>query len=138
MKKITLILTIIIVCIITSASTDIVLNKITKKSTNIIDMAIKVDEKYGFNLDKDSLHFASVPPGSSSSRLLSFEGKDKEQIVSINATGEIAQWITYSKNNFKILPDENINITITAKVPSNIEMKKYDGKLLILNKRLWI
>lgn len=54
--------------------------------------------------------------------------------VNISVTGEIANWVTFNKNDFDIGRNETSTVTATVKVPSNITLGIYRGRVTIKGK----
>jgi len=54
--------------------------------------------------------------------------------VNITASGEIANWMTFNKNDFDIERDETSTVTATLKVPSNVILGIYRGRVRVKGK----
>ncbi|PIO06733.1 hypothetical protein COT47_02990, partial [Candidatus Woesearchaeota archaeon CG08_land_8_20_14_0_20_43_7] len=67
---------------------------------------------------------------------ITIDGDEKPHVIEFRATGEMADWMSYSKNNFQLMPGEKINLTIAANVPKNTSYGKYDGVLWMIAHKL--
>ncbi len=70
----------------------------------------------------------SIPKGSTGSYMLTIKGT-KLSNVTLSATGDIKNWITFSKNDFDVFG--STNVTIKIKVPSSASTRTYSGRLVI-------
>jgi len=90
----------------------------------------------GFDLNPEALTFGKVQPGQSATRDLIIKNEfDKKVKITIKAEGEIEKYISVSENNFYLKPGEETNITFTAHLPNDLEIRKYEGKINIFQKR---
>jgi hypothetical protein len=51
--------------------------------------------------------------------------------INITASGEIADWVTFNKNDFDIERDEVATVKVTVKVPSNASLDLYRGRVTV-------
>lgn len=49
--------------------------------------------------------------------------------VNVTASGEIAKWMTFNKNDFDVEGDESTSVTTTLKIPSDISVGIYKGRV---------
>jgi hypothetical protein len=79
------------------------------------------------------LAFGGVTPlGSSTRNLLISQNLDDVVKVKIILSGEFIDWVSISENNFKLKKGETKKIAFVAKVPQNVEHKKYHGKAVLV------
>jgi len=77
------------------------------------------------------LNFGWISPGSSAVRYIDI-GNDKQNArVKLSATGDFADWISVSKNNFLIRTGEQEEIALTAAVPAGAAAGNYTANLRI-------
>ncbi len=85
-----------------------------------------------FNLDKDAIHFGSIPVGSSGIRNIILES-DRGSFVIIKPMG--TDYLTASKNYFVMPANKPTEIELIVDVPLDAKVGKYEGKLLITLKK---
>jgi len=95
-----------------------------------MDLHVKGAKRVGFNVDTDAVHFGIVPPGASGERSVVVE-TDVEARIKIKSSGELAEWVSVSDNDFVLGRDELKKISITASVPTNAKTGKYEGEITI-------
>jgi hypothetical protein len=84
-------------------------------------MDVKIEEKVGFVLDNDALHFGSTYPGGSSQREVWFINNYTIPVkVRISNYGDLGPHVKVSDNNFWMGPDTRRMITFVATVPSDV------------------
>ncbi|MFH1511658.1 MAG: hypothetical protein ABIF10_08265 [Candidatus Woesearchaeota archaeon] len=102
-------------------------------------MKIIVDDYIGLDANSINLSFGAVPPGDSSHKLFTVRnvyGKDVR--VKIKPEGEFRDWVSFSPNNFVLLPDESKQIKASAKVPENYQMNRtLHGVFSVVFVRSW-
>jgi len=54
--------------------------------------------------------------------------------INITAGGEIARWITFNKDDFDIERDESSTVTATLKIPSDVSLGIYRGRITVKGK----
>ncbi len=100
------------------------------------DFKVKTSNFVAFNLDKDALHFGTVPPKGHSIRNMTFYNYyNFPVILSIKSKGDISDYISASQNNFVLEPNSSKDIAFTLTLPSNIESRQYNGTLKFYYKR---
>lgn len=103
---------------------------------NSIPIFVKVAPYVGLSVDKDKLHFGTVPRGGSSKRMLFLNNQDVyEKIVIADIGGSVRQFVTLSDNNFKLARDENKTLYVTISVPKDAEYGNYSGNLVLYFKK---
>jgi hypothetical protein len=104
-------------------------------NTQSVKTSFMVSEKVGFDLNKNELTFGSMQPGGSASRALTLENTfNREIIITLNAEGNIKDYLIASENDFILKPNEKKNITITAFSYKNQSYGNYTGKINIIFK----
>jgi hypothetical protein len=96
-----------------------------------MDVKVQKPMKIGFNIDDDALHFGIVPPGSNAVRSVVIENNQGSRFVVITKTGDFADWVSISENNFILEPltDKKINFRVT--IPSSAEQGNYTGSITV-------
>ncbi|MEW5896511.1 MAG: hypothetical protein AB1668_02360 [Nanoarchaeota archaeon] len=95
-----------------------------------LKMDLTIGDHLGVNLDNDAIHFGTVEQGKSYSlaREVVLSNNDaRSQRLSLSTEGELAQWLTLSERAVTLLPQQNKTITVTLKVPANLELGTYNG-----------
>ncbi|MCX6706858.1 MAG: hypothetical protein NT001_01815 [Candidatus Woesearchaeota archaeon] len=102
------------------------------------DMSVVVGNHIGFDTDTDLLAFGMIMPGSSSStRFINLDNyNDYPLMVEMKKTGEIAGWVTLSKENFIMDPHSNITLSTSAAAPPNAQLGNHTGKIRAVFKRV--
>jgi hypothetical protein len=98
------------------------------------DLNVLENNRYGFNVANDSLHFGILPAGGSADRDIFMRG-GKKSGVKIKAFGAIKDWVRTSDNNFLINEGEEKIVTIFMKVPLGTEKGFYNGTVKIYTYR---
>lgn len=77
-------------------------------------------------------HF-DVSGNKGSTETLDFTIKSSEGLTSVNltASGEMARWITFNKNDFDVASDSSTVVTATIKIPANASTGVYSGRVTI-------
>ena len=110
----------------------------------IIDADIYLTEKtVGFNLDKDRLHFGSVPRGQVSSyrHITVTNSADYGLDVILAGRGDLGKWVHFelpdgtSTNSFYLGAGEEMDLRVYAYPPSDAQRGKYEGQLIIIFKK---
>ena len=138
MKLSRLILLIFVLIFIFTGATAFIYYYLHKPEIIMINMDLSVEDSniIGMNSDTDALHFGTFPRGSSSTRKLEIaNNKDYLLFVNINISGNFAEWVNISQNNFILMPKENVRIEFKATVPEDAAYKVYDGTAYIVLRR---
>ncbi len=113
----------------------------TPVETKTFGMSLTVSTIIGFNNRNDSLYFGQVMPGGVSTRtIIARNDLYAPQLVKFSVSGNIAEFISTSDNNFLALGKDERQIKVSASVPAYLngaEKKTYTGTLLITMKRLY-
>ena len=137
MKRNTLLILIVFVCIITSIATYVIMQIVNIESVRTIPMDVRVEKSYGFNVDTDAVHFGSLPPGAGGTRIFSINGDNRQHTVEIISSGDIGQWVSISPREFNLAADETINVSVSVSVPRDASQGLHTGSLSIRMKRFW-
>lgn len=102
------------------------------------DMHVRVDDRYGINVETDKIWFGTIPPGAGASRTFIIQGSENTNTqVQFRAFGDISKWIRLEDNNFPLQKGKNKNVTIRVQVPKNATNgKNYTGKLRAVFKKI--
>ena len=101
-----------------------------------MDMDVYVQEKGGFNVDTDAVHFGIVYPGGVSERQIKLTVGPFKSLVTIEARGDIAEWVSASEKNIMLDPGEVKTIKVYASIPEDATVPDFKtGKLLISFKK---
>ena len=84
----------------------------------------------GFNLDKNSLNFGKNYPGGAGVRFFNVSS-NHDAIVKIKVSGNIADFISFSDNDFMLLVNNTIQINATLRIPENTSLGNYSGIIKI-------
>ncbi len=104
-----------------------------------IPINVKVSDYTGFNVERTSLNFGTLMPGSSGSRTMSIHNtKDYPIKVIIKNKGPLADYIYVSDNLFILKPEQIIDINYTLYVPRNTSQGNYTPESIITLKRFFI
>ena len=99
------------------------------KQTKKYDMHLIVGDRVGFDLNREVLTFGMVTRSGTATRHIGLANSEQTNKIIITASGELADWITVSENNFILEPNESKVIDITVFVPANAEFGNYAGTL---------
>jgi hypothetical protein len=84
----------------------------------------------GVNTDTDALHFSKIVRGSEGLRNITLDNGDiRPHLVQIKTFGNISGFIYVSENSFVMGPHTRKNVTVTAKVPADAQLGRYEGTL---------
>ena len=101
------------------------------------DMDVYVEDRAGFNVDRDAIHFGIMPPTGVGERRIDLVSGPYRTRVTAESYGDIAKWVHVSKNNVVMEPNESTPILVRVMVPEDAKIPDYkDGKLRILFKRI--
>jgi len=104
--------------------------------TKTLPMDLTVADTLAFNLDTDAIHFGKIPAG--------FEGIKNVTITNnrgipvraeITADGALAAWLGVDATPVLIQPRSNHTVVLTASVPKETPLGKYEGTLIVRFKR---
>ncbi len=100
-----------------------------------IETEVYVQNTPGINVDSEALRFGIVPPGGRGRRNLSIENDGVANTVTIEAFGDIAEWLLVSENDFFLEPFESKEVEVTVEVPEDTPMRTYRSGTLRLTFR---
>ncbi|MFH1285999.1 MAG: hypothetical protein ABIH99_05455 [Candidatus Micrarchaeota archaeon] len=93
---------------------------------------LEVSSVVGFNIGTDALYFGRTLPGGSSTRKIAVQNPLNTSVyVRLTSDGELANWITFSENEFELQANALRNVSITATAPQNAELGNYSGTVTI-------
>lgn len=92
-----------------------------------------VGKNSGFDLSPGALNFGKISiEGSSSVRNLTITNRMKSpSLTKIKVRGEISDYLTISKNNFILNPNESANISLYCNPEGNLIYKEYEGVVIV-------
>ncbi len=136
----TIISILVLAAIITmaAAATSVYYSFFYIKGTAQLPLFVVVNKTAGFNLEKDSLNFGSLPPGSCSVRGVSVEnnGEPKTNIkIAVKVDGELSKWITARAQNILLKPGEKAKLDFSLCIPENTPYGSYSGTAYFLVKK---
>ena len=86
----------------------------------------------GFNLDKDKMHFGTLPSGLSSERSIDVvHNFSKTLQVHIVILGNMSSWIMISSSAFLLQPNEIKPILLSLTVPNQTDLGVHEGKIVV-------
>lgn len=129
-----LIIMIVVAALLSSLATMLIYTFVIVDDVDIIYYDVNVADHIGIILDPDKLHFGSVTPGSKLHRAVTFTA-DRKQMMVIEVTG--TEFVFPSENNFLMEKDEQKKIQFTAHPPDETPLGLYEGKIIIISKRLF-
>lgn len=98
-----------------------------------LDMDVYISNTPGLNIDDDAIHFGKIPPGSSGRRNITIDNDAVPNLVSLEAHGDMAQWVSVSQNDFVMDGYDSIELSVIVHVPGDAEVPGYSsGTLLII------
>jgi len=101
------------------------------------DLHLEVGDKIGVNLDTDKIYFGKTHPGGMAKRHLNISNNYGFSVrTNINVEGEITDFISVSENNFIIEPHSSKEITYYAETTEDTEKGTYEGKTIVVFKRV--
>ncbi|MBN2330692.1 MAG: hypothetical protein JXC85_02655 [Candidatus Aenigmarchaeota archaeon] len=105
--------------------------------TRELGMDVYVFKTAGLNVDDDAIHFGKIPPGASGRRNITIDNDAVPNLVSLEAYGDIAEWVSVSHNDFIIDAHESRNVTVFLQVPEDAEVPGYrSGTLRIIFRKV--
>jgi len=130
-RKNKIIITFFTLAIITLA---ISLNTPLNKQT--ISTRFIVGENMGFDLGPGNINFGQIIPGTGASRNLTITNTFNTPILtSIEASGEISDYMIVSDNNFILQPEESKTIAFRVSIPEGLELREYPGEVIIITNK---
>jgi hypothetical protein len=100
-------------------------------------MQVYVDDIVGFNVETDNIHFGIVPPNGKSGREMTVTAGGFRTLVTMMASGEIAEWVAVSDNNFVLSPFENRTVMISVRIPPETKTHYYrNGTMRIIFRKV--
>ena len=95
-----------------------------------LDMKLKIGDVVGLDTNTSVISFGIVPRGGSAQRYIILENmKDKPLKVYTKKSGEIAEWVYISEDNFILEPKERKELIATAIPSKDAEKGAYKGKV---------
>tara|TARA_Y100000310_G_scaffold107197_1_gene105674 strand:- start:217 stop:654 length:438 start_codon:yes stop_codon:yes gene_type:complete len=115
----------------------ILFNNFLILNENKIYVSATISEKVGFDLNITALTFGNVIVENSASRKINIQNKMNRKVkIKINSRGEISEYLFVSENNFILNPGEKKGIDFLIFFPEETKMKKYEGVIKIISRRL--
>lgn len=102
-----------------------------------LDMTARVGDHFGLNADADAIRFGMVMPGTSGERSVLVNNNAIYPLrVVILKSGDIADWVKLSENNFILKKNESRQIVFEVNAPENSSFGNYTGKVKIIFKKV--
>jgi len=104
-------------------------------TTEVLPVSVNVTEErvIGVHMTKEEqkeFNFGIMYPGISTIKTMNLtRGNSPPALVHIEASGEIAEWITLDKNDFVLDEPAQVNVTVT--IPESVEEGRYTGNVTI-------
>lgn len=108
------------------------------KEVKKIPVFVIVNKTAGFNLEKDSLNFGSLPPGACSARGVSVENNADQKTsirITVKVEGEISKWVTLPAHDSSLKPGEKAKLDFSLCIPENTPYGSYSGNAYFLVKK---
>lgn len=98
--------------------------------TTFFPMHVRVtDGVVGFNVTP-ALEFGSIPASGGGRKTITVENNfDSEKTIFFRLSGEMAPWVSVSRNSFKLAPRDKANVSIYVLVPPQTPAGDYYGTL---------
>jgi hypothetical protein len=94
------------------------------------DAVLIVGTSPAVNNDVDYFDFGRVPLGGGAvSKFIDIRSGNVSQLVHVEASGSIADFIEVSDNDFVVEAGELVSLTVRALVPDEVEVGDYEGKI---------
>lgn len=104
-------------------------NIVEKKS---VPVSLNISDKAGFNLNKSSLTFGNLLPGTSSKREIIIENNHEFPLnVELQIQGNIEKYLEYKKS-YTIEPKKKKEIPFVARIPEKEEQGNYSGEVIVV------
>ena len=127
----------IVAVIASSLFTYVFYNVFVIENIVVMDIKLKVGDRFGLNVDPESINFGRLMPGTTGFRNVTLENNASYPLkVSISRYGEIADWIDVSENNFILEEKEKMDVTFYAYAPNDAAFGNYSGKTKVIFKRV--
>lgn len=95
-----------------------------------LDMKLKIGDVVGLDTNTSVISFGIVLQGGSAQRYIILENmKDEPLRVHTKKSGEMAEWVYLSEDNFILEPKERKELIATAIPPKDAEKGAYKGKV---------
>jgi len=95
-----------------------------------LDMKLKIGDVVGLDTNTSVISFGTIPQRGSAQRYIILENmKDKPLRVHTKKSGEMAEWVYLSEDNFILEPRERKELTVTAIPSKDAEKGAYKGKV---------
>jgi hypothetical protein len=96
------------------------------------DINVTNENKIGFNLDKDALHFGRVPGGGYGERMLEINNTFGYAVrVKVYATGGMKDLVSADPGNFRLGAGEGRLVLLKADAPRTTAKTDYSGTIVI-------
>lgn len=93
-------------------------------------MQVIVGNKLGIDVGTDMIRFGGVMPGGGSTRILALANNNNMEVrAKLLAYGELKGYVTFSDNNFIMMPNESRNIDISLGIPAAMPYGSYNGTM---------
>ena len=103
-----------------------------------IPVIFKVSNHVGLSIDKDKLHFGSVPKGGKSTKQIFLYNNDSySKYVKLSLSNNLTDWIILSEKRFVLASNENKTVTLSVNVPKDASLGNYTGNLHLTFWRLY-
>jgi hypothetical protein len=90
----------------------------------------------GFVTDPWNLKFGILTQGMSETRFVSVKNPgDKKVRVDMIKRGGIAEFVSFDREEFELMPGENVTIEVHVSVPIDAEIGKYTGEIDVVLKK---
>ena len=127
----------IVAVIASSGFTYVFYNAFLIENIVVMDIKLKVGDRFGLNVDPESINFGRIMPGNAGLRNVTLENNASYPLkVSISKYGEIADWIDVSENNFILEEKEKMDVTFYAYAPNDAAFGNYTSKTKVIFKRV--
>ena len=103
-----------------------------------IPVLFNVANHIGLSVDKDKLHFGSLPKGGKSTKQIFLYNNDSySKYVRISLSNDLDRWIKPSEKGFILTSNENKTVTLIVNVPKDASLGNYTGNLHLTFWRLY-
>lgn len=123
--------------IVSSSMTYIFYNVFVIENIVVTDIKLKVGDRFGLNVDPESINFGRIMPGTTGLRNVTLENNASYPLkASISRYGEVADWVDVSENNFILEEGEKRDVTFYAYAPNDAAFGNYTGKARVVFRRV--
>ncbi|MFH1424088.1 MAG: carboxypeptidase regulatory-like domain-containing protein [archaeon] len=99
-----------------------------------LGMYLTVGSHIGVNVDSDAIYFGTIPPGGAGRRgIIVKNDLSENRKITLHVTGDFADWIFVSENNFVLEPYGQKDIYVSVNVPKNADKRDYTGTFLMVS-----